>query len=74
MPFLDIRVPATWLVKARAAYCLSLGWMNISAGVEGFNLLGNRFRELAGLNMPNGPDFGAERNDRRLVFFLHGEL
>jgi hypothetical protein len=73
-PFINRRIPATWLLKARAAYRVTLGPMALSTGVEAFDLLGDRFPELAGIPMPNGTDFGAERHDRRVVFFLRGEI
>jgi outer membrane receptor protein involved in Fe transport len=73
-PFLDVKIPSTWLIRARLAYRIDIGPGTLTAGVEGFNLLGNRYPELGGVVMPNGTDFGAERHDRRLVFFLHGEL
>jgi hypothetical protein len=73
-PFIIVEVPSTWLIRARLAYRIDFGPGTITAGVEGFNLLGNRYPELGGFVMPNGTDFGAERHDRRLVFFLHGEI
>ena len=58
----------------RLPYRLEIGPFSVSTGVEAFDLLGNRFPELAGLPMPNGPDFGAARHDRRIVFFLRGDI
>jgi hypothetical protein len=48
--------------------------VQVSAGLEVFNLLGARFREFAGMTIPNRYDFGGERLGRRVVLFLQGTL
>ena len=64
----------TWLLNARLAREITMGTVRMQAGVEVFNLLDQRFREMAGLEMPNRADWIAERLDRRIVVFLRGEI
>jgi outer membrane receptor protein involved in Fe transport len=63
-----------WLVNARLAREITMGTVRMQAGVEVFNLLDQRFYEMAGLEMPNRSDWIAERLDRRIVVFLRGEI
>jgi outer membrane receptor protein involved in Fe transport len=63
-----------WLLNARIAREITIGTTRVQAGVEVFNLLDQRTREMAGLIMPNRSDWIAERLDRRIVVFLRGEI
>jgi outer membrane receptor protein involved in Fe transport len=73
-PEIAIRIPATWFLNARLAWKLAARPLDLTVGLEVFNLLGFRFREYAGLTIPNGPDYGAERLGRRIVLFVHGQI
>jgi outer membrane receptor protein involved in Fe transport len=73
-PSTDIRIPATFLLNARVSMKFSIGSMNLSTGIEAFNLLDSLHWELAGQVSPNGPDLAAERLSRRFVLFLQGQL
>ncbi|MBW1871018.1 MAG: TonB-dependent receptor [Deltaproteobacteria bacterium] len=74
VPMVRLKLPAYCLLNARIAYKISILPFEGSAGVEGFNLLGARFRELGGFFFPNAPDFAGERLGRRIVFFLQGTI
>jgi iron complex outermembrane receptor protein len=67
-------VPENLLLNARVSRKLSAGPVEMTAGVEVFNLLGHVFRERIGLIFPNRPDYNAERIDRRIVLFLEGRM
>jgi iron complex outermembrane recepter protein len=69
-----VRIPAFLLLNARLVWSFKAGPGEWTTGVEAFNLLDARHRELAGRTNPNGPDFAAERLGRRVVVFLTGEL
>jgi iron complex outermembrane receptor protein len=73
-PEIQVRIPATWLLNARVAYQLIAGPFDLSAGIEAFNLLNHRYRELGGLPVPNRPDLSAEHLGRKIVLFVQGEL
>lgn len=73
-PDLIMEVPAALLLNARVAYILSEKPFELSVGLEGFNLLGNRHREHAGVPVPGRPDYGGESFGRRVVLFLSGRL
>jgi iron complex outermembrane receptor protein len=73
-PNTTVRLPARWFLSARLAFQLASEPLDLTAGVEAFNLLNMRFREHGGLVMPDGPDFGAERLGRRVIVFLRGEI
>ena len=73
-PMVRLEVPAYLLLNARLEWRLPAGPAQLRAGVEGFNLLGTRFRELPGFTQPDQPDFGGERLGRKVVFFLRGAL
>lgn len=76
-PMIHVQLPASWLLNARLAYAFSVGPATLEAGLEGFNLLGFRFRELGGFtdgSLFNEPDFGGERLGRRVVLFIQGEI
>lgn len=68
------RLPLALWINARVARRIVTGPVDLSVGLEGFNLLGNSFREHAGTVLSNNPDYGAERFDRRIVFFIHGRI
>lgn len=70
----ELIIPPTLLLNARIAKEISAGGLKLTAGLEGFNLLGKRYREYSGLAQPNDPDYGPERIDRRIILFLHGEI
>jgi hypothetical protein len=61
-------------MPTRIAREITMGSVRMQAGVEVFNLLDQRFYEMKGLEMPNRSDWIAERLDRRIVFFLRGEI
>jgi iron complex outermembrane receptor protein len=65
---------SAWLVNTRLAREIAIGTVRMQAGIEVFNLLDQRFREMKGLEMPNRSDWISERLDRRIVFFLRGEI
>jgi hypothetical protein len=48
--------------------------VKLSAGVEAFNLLNYRYRELGGLPVPNQRDLSAERLGRKIVLFVQGQI
>ena len=73
-PSIHFRMPANWYLNARLAWKLSEKPVDLTLGVEGFDILGFVFRQHAGRTMPNGPDYAAERLSRRLVFFLRGQI
>jgi iron complex outermembrane receptor protein len=73
-PAIRVKLPETFLLNARVAFELLRDPVQLSAGVEAFNLLGARFREFAGTTMPNRYDFGGERLGRRIVLFVQGAL
>ena len=74
VPAVRVKLPEAFLLNARVAFELSREPVQLSAGVEVFNLLDARFREFAGTTMPNRYDFGGERLGRRVVLFLQGSL
>jgi len=74
VPAVRVKLPEAFLLNARVAFELSRDPVQLSAGVEFFNLLDARFREFAGTTMPNRYDFGGERLGRRAVLFLQGAL
>jgi outer membrane receptor protein involved in Fe transport len=73
-PNIQMRLPAHWFLNARVAYRISRNPLNVTAGVEAFNLLNMSFREHGGTGLVNGPDFGTDRMGRRIVLFLQGEI
>jgi outer membrane receptor protein involved in Fe transport len=73
-PSIHIRMPANWFLNARVAWKLSSQPFDLTLGVEGFDVLGFVFRQHAGATPPNGPDYGAERLSRRIVFFVRGQI
>jgi iron complex outermembrane receptor protein len=73
-PSTDIWTPATLLLNVRVAKEIDAGSCKFIVGLAGFNLLKDRFSEQAGRQVPNRPDYGAERLDRRIVLFLYGEI
>jgi outer membrane receptor for ferrienterochelin and colicin len=74
VPMARMKLPAYCLLNARIAYKITTLPFEFSAGVEGFNLLGARFRELSGFFFPNAPDYAGERLGRRIVFFVQGTI
>jgi iron complex outermembrane receptor protein len=73
-PAIRMKLPEVFLLNARVAFELLRDPVELSTGVEVFNLLGARFREFAGTSMPNRYDFGGERLGRRIVLFVRGAL
>ena len=73
-PIITVEVPEYWLLNARLAWSIMSEPLQMTAGIEAFNLLGFGFREFAGISMDNRYDWGAERLGRRFVLFLHGQL
>lgn len=73
-PAVRLELPEAFLLNVRVALELLSDPLQMSAGVEAFNLLGARFREFAGYRLLNRHDFGGERLARRLVFFVQGKL
>ena len=71
---IPVDVPGHWLVNARVAVDLTDQPFRLSAGLEGFNILGHRFSELGSLPRPNEPDYSAELLGRKVLLFLHGEI
>ncbi len=71
---MELYLPSNWFINARVAWMLLRDPIKLTAGLEGFNLLGKRFREAAGTTVMNRPDFGGERLDCRIRLFLQGEL
>ena len=67
-------VPANLLVNARIAWTLDARPLELSFGLEAFNLLDRRFRENSGMLYANRPDYNGERLDRRIVFFASGKI
>ena len=73
-PEIQVRIPATWLLNARIAHELTAGPVRLTAGLEAFNLLNQRYRELGGLPVPNQPDLSAELLGRKIVLFVQGQI
>ena len=73
-PNTQLRLPARWFLNSRVGYRITRDPVNLTAGVEAFNLLNMRFREHGGMGRPNGPDFGTNRLGRRVILFLRGEI
>jgi outer membrane receptor for ferrienterochelin and colicin len=73
-PAIRTKLPEVLLLNARVAFELLRDPVQLSTGVEVFNLLGARFREFAGTTMVNRYDFGGERLGRRIVLFVQGAL
>jgi outer membrane receptor protein involved in Fe transport len=73
-PVTHLRIPANWYLNARLAWKLSADLVDLTLGVEGFDILGFVFRQHAGATQPNASDYGAERLSRRLVFFMRGQI
>jgi len=71
---LESYLPASWFLNARLAWRISEKPYAASAGIEAFNLLNNRFRELVGRTVENGVDIGGEVLGRRIVVFVKGEM
>ena len=67
-------MPASLLFNARIAWTITGRPLELSIGLEGFNLLDRRFRENSGISIPNQPDYNAERLDRRIVLFAQGKI
>ncbi len=63
-----------FLLNARAGRKLTTGSLELTLGLEGYNLLGSRFRETAGVDGVNQRDYGGERICRRIVLFLEGRI
>jgi hypothetical protein len=73
-PAIRVKLPEVFLLNARVAFEMLRDPIQLSVGVEAFNLLGARFREFAGTTMHNRYDFGGERLGRRIVLFVQGAL
>ena len=73
-PDIRVKIPANWFLNAKIAYSFQLGYMDLSTGLEAFNLLDFRIRELGGRAVPNGPDLNAEKIGRKFVLFLQGNI
>jgi outer membrane receptor protein involved in Fe transport len=73
-PAIRVKLPDVFLLNVRVALELLHDPVQMSAGVEAFNLLGARFREFAGTAVPNRQDFGGEMLGRSIVLFLRGAL
>jgi len=73
-PDIPVPIPGHWLVNAKISVELVQQPFKLSAGLEGFDILGTRFSELGGLPLPNGPDYSAELLGRKVILFLHGEI
>ena len=71
---MESQLPAFWFLNLRLAWRISEKPYAASVGIEGFNILNNRFRELVGRTVPNGVDVGGEMLGRRIVVFLKGEI
>ncbi|MBW1872945.1 MAG: TonB-dependent receptor, partial [Deltaproteobacteria bacterium] len=69
-----VKIPANWFLNARIAYSFRAGAMELTTGLEGFNMLNFRFRELGGRALPNEPDLNAEMLGRKFVLFLQGNI
>jgi hypothetical protein len=69
-----LRLPAAWFLCARLAWRHRFGRFDVSMGVEAFNLLGFRFREMGGVSFPNRPDLGGERLGRRVTVFMEARI
>jgi outer membrane receptor protein involved in Fe transport len=67
-------IPAAFLLNARIARKFVVESGKLSIGIEAFNLVGHRYREVGGAKMPGRADYGGERLGRRIVFFLEGEI
>jgi iron complex outermembrane receptor protein len=73
-PDILVSIPGHWLVNAKVSVELTRKPFKLSAGLEGFDILGTRFTELGGLPLPNEPDYSAELLGRKIILFLHGEI
>lgn len=73
-PDIGMWLEPTLLLNARLARKIEAGPVELTVGLEGFNIIGSRFREAGGLSMPNRPDLGAELVDRRICLFLQGKI
>jgi hypothetical protein len=73
-PQIDRYVDPAFFVNARFAWTLAVKPWKFCTGLEVFNLLGSRFRELTGLFYPNDPDVGGELLGRRITLFVRGEI
>ena len=73
-PSTDVLISDSFLLNARVARELDAGSLKLTVGLEGFNLLGKRYREYSGIPRPNGPDYGHERLNRRVILFLRSEI
>jgi outer membrane receptor protein involved in Fe transport len=62
------------LLNARFSWKLAADPFRMTAGVEAFNLLDTRFRDVKGIIQRNGPDYASERFSRRIMLFLEGKL
>jgi outer membrane receptor protein involved in Fe transport len=71
---LESQLPALWFLNARLSWRLCEKPYAASVGIEAFNLLNNRFREIVGRTVENGVDIGGEVLGRRIVFFVKGEI
>jgi outer membrane receptor protein involved in Fe transport len=71
---LESQLPAFWFLNARLSWKISEKPYASAVGVEAFNLLDFRFRELVGRTVENGVDIGGEVLGRRIVIFVKGEI
>ena len=73
-PSTEIWTPAALLLNLRVAREIDAAPCKFIVGLAAFNLLKHRHSEQAGRLVPNRPDYGAERIDRRIILFLHAEI
>jgi len=71
---LESYLPAIFFLNLRLAWRISEKPWAAQMGVEGFNILNYRFREVVGRTIPNGVDIGGEVLGRRIVIFVRGEM
>jgi hypothetical protein len=71
---LESQLPAFWFLNLRLAWRISDQPYAAQMGIEAFNILNNRFRELVGRTVENGVDIGGEVLGRRIVVFVKGEI
>jgi hypothetical protein len=73
-PPLMIHVPEALLVNVRIAWQTKIGGMDVSLGLEAFNVLNSQIREFAFVETVNTIDYGGEMLDRKVIFFLRGQI
>ena len=64
------KMPETWFINARLACRLTREPVDLTVGLEVFNLLDRRFRELVGIDGINQPDWSDD--SRTLAFTARG--